>query len=101
LLVRVIADVRVYAMPFDYAALEAELNSLGEEVVRAKYRRDEYLSHNIKNRFVQDWLREKDDLRRAAREAETLSIARRANAIATIAIAIAAITAIVTIIFQK
>lgn len=88
-------------MSFDYEAFDAELNALGEEEVRARYRRDEYLSHNIKNRVVQDWLRSKDDSRRDAREAATLSIASRANTIAVAAIAIAAITAIAAIIFQK
>lgn len=88
-------------MPFDYTSFEAELNSMGEDEVRTRYRRDEYLSHNIKNRFVQDWLREKEDLRRDDREAKTLSIAIRANHIAIAAIAIAAITAIAAIVFQK
>lgn len=70
-------------MPFDYAGFEAELDALGEPEVRAKYRRDEYLNHAIKNRFVQDWLREKDDVRRDEREEETISIARDANRIAS------------------
>ena len=88
-------------MPFDYAGFEAELNALGEDAVRALYRRDEYLLHNIKNRFVQDWLRVKDDARRDAREIETLKIASRANNIAIAAIAIATITAVCSIWFQK
>jgi hypothetical protein len=70
-------------MPFDYAALEAEINSLGEEEVRARYLRDEYISHDIRYRYVQNWLLSKDSARRDAREAETLSIAKEANRIAS------------------
>lgn len=70
-------------MPFDYASFEAELNTLGETEVRARYRRDEYLNHAIKNRFVQDWLQSFEDARRDAREKETLSVAKEANRIAS------------------
>lgn len=94
-------NVRGLSVPFDYTAFEAELSALGEEEVRAKYRRDEYLDHNIKNRFVQDWLRSFDDARRDAREIETLKVASRANNIAIAAIAIATITAVCSIWFQK
>jgi len=87
-------------MPFDYAALEAEINSLGEEEVRARYLRDEYISHDIRRRYVQNWLLSKDSARRDAREEETLKIARRANNVAISAIILSAATAIIVAVIQ-
>jgi len=54
-----------------------------------------------RGRFSRVWLAELDASKRDAREIETLAIAKRANTIAIFAIVIAAITAIVAIIFQK
>ena len=68
-----------------------ELNELGEESVRTKIASREWSAESAPTKLslAEEWLKSKDDARsaaaearRAAREDETLSIAREANRIA-------------------
>jgi hypothetical protein len=86
-----------------HAGWRAEFKKLGESGVRMIDSGSQAVPDD-KTRFSRVWLKEREDARRDAKEADTLSIARRAlrssywaNAIATIA----AIIAVIAIIFGK
>jgi len=74
-------------MPTDFS----EMESLGEEAVRLKLSNLEWEGTQAK--AAEHWLAISDSRKRDAREERTLSIASRANRLALIAIAIAAIAA--------
>jgi hypothetical protein len=78
----------------------------GEEVVRKRMAEKVYCTHD-ETSIVQEWLRRKDEERIASalskrdeREEKTLSIARRANIIAIIAMILSATMTLITIIIQ-
>jgi hypothetical protein len=75
-----------------------EFESMGEESVRMINFSSPF--PDDKTRFASVWLKQQEDSRRAAREEETLSIARKALFNSRIAIVLSAITAIAAMIIQ-
>ena len=86
--------------------LFAKCEKDGEEIVRKRFAEKIYCTHD-EVPIVEEWLRRKDEARsrlaaskRDEREEKTLSIARRANTIAIIAMILSVAMTIITIIIQ-
>ena len=82
--------------PEEYSAWRREFEGMPEARVRllAEHDPSKFLQ-DPKSIFAKVWLAERADSKRDAREEQTLSIARRANTIAIIAMILATLTAII------